>query len=164
MFNRYRIDGDKYIFHTFSQGQQFNSSVWLENDEKFIKKNIGTEDEPIMVYATYYNSDGTIDTDKELELANENIKTIAESAKAEALDKLTVTTESGKVFYADSASRIDLQGAITSAELKGITEKPWKLAEPIDGQKIVIVTLDEIKEAVFLALEAKGAIVLDETV
>lgn len=112
----------------------------------------------------HYNSDGTIDTDKELELANENIKTIAESAKAEALDKLTVTTESGKVFYADSASRIDLQGAIALAESKGITQKPWKLAEPIDGQKIVIVTLDEIKEAVFLALEAKGAIVLDGTV
>lgn len=137
--------------------------VYIEGVSTMVLSSELTKKENGDVYK-YYNQDGTIDTDKELALATEQAKLVSDSSKAEALDRLTVTTESGKVFYADSASRIDLQGAITLAELKGVTEKPWKLAEPIDGVKVVMVTLDEIKEAVYLALEAKGIIVLDGTV
>lgn len=43
-------------------------------------------------------------------------KQLDEQAKTEALAKLTVTTQSGKVFYADTESRVDLNDAIRKAE------------------------------------------------
>jgi hypothetical protein len=91
----------------------------------------------------------------ELQTSRDN----AYTAKAEALKRLTVTTESGKVFYADTEARIDLQSAIEASNLWGSTETMWKLAEEFEGQKIVLVTIDEIREASNKALEAKGNIV-----
>ena len=79
--------------------------------------------------------------------------------KAEALAKLTVTTQSGKVFYADTESRVDLNDAIRKAEKENLTNTSWKLAEEFEGERVVIVTLDEIREAADLALSAKGSIV-----
>lgn len=110
-------------------------------------------------YYTYYNEDGTPNLAKEQELADAQLKEEADIAKAEALKRLTVTTESGKVFYADTEARIDLQSAIEASNLLGTTETMWKLAEEFERQKIVLVTLDEIREASAKALEAKGSIV-----
>lgn len=96
-------------------------------------------------------------------LANKNA---AKLDKVEKLDRLTVTTDSGKVFYADTNARVDLQAAIDGADLRNLTEIQWKLAEkwsdnpPIAGtEKVYNVTLDEIREASARALEAKGRIV-----
>lgn len=83
----------------------------------------------------------------------------AKQVKADTLARLTVTTASGKVFYADTESRIDLQTAISSAETTGATSTMWKLAEEFNGTRIVEVTLDEIKEASAKALEEKGKLV-----
>ena len=79
--------------------------------------------------------------------------------KTDTLDRLTVTTSSGKVFYADTDSRLDLQSAIDGASLKGLTSTYWKLVEEFEGNRVVEVTLDEIREASALALEAKALIV-----
>jgi hypothetical protein len=87
------------------------------------------------------------------------IRDKADAQKEEVLKRLTVTTASGKVFYADTEARIDLQSAIEASNLSGTTETMWKLAEEFEGQKIVLVTLDEIREAGVKALEAKGSIV-----
>lgn len=84
---------------------------------------------------------------------------ILSQRKAEALDRLTVTTTSGKVFYADPISRTDMSDVIALASETGNTETYWKLAEAIDGSKVVMVTLDEMKEARMLALQAKASVI-----
>ena len=94
-----------------------------------------------------------INQEVELVKANETV------AKTEALSKLTVTTSSGKVFYADTESRVDLNDAIRKAEKENLSTTPWKLAEAFEGERVVIVTLEEIREAADLALSAKGSIV-----
>lgn len=86
-------------------------------------------------------------------------KQLAEVEKTEALVNLTVTTSSGKVFYADTESRVDLNDAIRRAEKENLSSTSWKLAEAFEGERVVIVTLEEIREAADLALSAKGSIV-----
>ena len=83
----------------------------------------------------------------------------AKAVKQDALESLTVTTSSGKVFYGDPVSRSDLTDAIALAEELGQTSTTWKLAEELNGSKIAQVTLEELKEARKLALQAKGQIV-----
>lgn len=111
----------------------------------------------------------TVDSDgnySELELQDAMAKVKLEQealaskqVKDDTLAKLTVTITSGKIFYADTESRIDLQSAIASAELTGAISTMWKLAEEFNGARIVEVTLDEIKEASAKALEEKGKLV-----
>lgn len=96
-----------------------------------------------------------IDETKRAEIDNKE----ADETKAEALARLTVTTTSGKVFYADTEARIDLQSAIDASNLLSTTETMWKLAEEFNGSRVVQVALDEIREASALALQAKGSIV-----
>ena len=152
--NRYRIQEGKYLFHTFLKGQNFNTEVWLENKGKFKFREDGS-------YATYYNEDGTIDTDKEAEATNAQLKLEADVIKKDTLGRLKVAllSDPAKVFYADTDARVDLQAAIDGAGLKGLVVTMWKLAEMYDGKRIIEVTLSEIREASALALEAKGKIV-----
>jgi len=105
-------------------------------------------------------------TDEELEamvesneLLLEYIDSIAKTTKEETLSKLTVTLTDGKVFYADAESRLDLRDAIQLGLDLGQDTTYWKLAEEFNGQRIVEVTIDELKEASKLALLTKGQIV-----
>ena len=82
-----------------------------------------------------------------------------EEAKEEALANLKVTTASGKVFYADLASRLDIEQAINIAVRNNLISTSWKLAEPFEGSKIVEVALLELQEASYLALSAKAQII-----
>lgn len=86
-------------------------------------------------------------------------KYIENTVKDYRLNNLKVTTASGKTFYADPSSRVDLRDAIAQAEDKGLTSTTWKLAEDFEGSRYAVVTLDELKEASSLALEEKGKIV-----
>ena len=79
-----------------------------------------------------------------------------ELAKEEQLSVLTVTTSTGKEFYADTESRIDLLSALMAANIVGQTETQWKLA----NGTIQTVTVQEIGEAMMLALQEKGNMVL----
>ena len=97
-----------------------------------------------------------IDVDK---LIARETKIIVNKRKDEALGRLTVKTSSGKVFYADAMSRADISDEISIAIDTGITSIIWKLAEDINGQRIVEVTLDELKEARQLAMAEKATIV-----
>lgn len=83
----------------------------------------------------------------------------SEEMKKEALDNIKVTTASGKVFYGDPVSRTDLSDAISLAEELGQTQTEWKLAEEFEGNKIAVITLDELKEARLLSLQAKSSII-----
>jgi len=71
-----------------------------------------------------------------------------------------VSTDSGKVFYADTDARLDLQAALSASELEGTNETMWKLAEAFEGSRVVLVSVDEIREAAALALKAKGKLVI----
>ena len=82
-----------------------------------------------------------------------------DTVKDEKLNRLTVTTESGKVFYADPISRSDLTDAILLGQSAGITETAWKLAEEYNGSRYALVTVTELAEAAMLALQTKGEIV-----
>jgi len=82
-----------------------------------------------------------------------------EEAKEEALNNLRVTTTSGKVFYADISSRLDIEQAIGIAVRNNILSTQWKLAEPFNGNKVAEVTLAELQEASYLALQAKAQII-----
>ena len=81
------------------------------------------------------------------------------ATKQDLLDRLTVTTTSGKVFYADPISRTDLADAIAIAQSTGQTTTIWKLAEAVNGTKWSEVTLAELEEARHLGLQAKGTII-----
>ena len=82
-----------------------------------------------------------------------------EISKAQQLENIVVTTSTGKKFYGNAEARNDINNAITLGQANGINETPWKLAEAIDGKRVVIVTIQELVEALYLALQEKGKIV-----
>lgn len=139
-------------------------------DDNGIKKTVLIGSKSYLEIEKWLSQDGNnlspTFTDKELQ---EREKMLQDEEKEKSLDKLTVTTDSGKVFYADSEARTDLLSAIYEADLKGLTSSPWKLAEPwvvegevqtpIKDEKIYVVTLEELREASRLALESKGNII-----
>ena len=111
-----------------------------------------------MELQSYTEVNGALRTKKFREVPNSGISK-KEGDKQEALDTATVTISTGKVFYADAISRIDLISACQEAlenSLQDDYESDWKLAEPIDGKQIVLTTVAEIREARSLALRFKG--------
>jgi len=78
--------------------------------------------------------------------------------KEAAVNKLTVTTTSGKVFDGDEKSQDRMARAINIANITGDTETQWKLAD----NTIVMVTLDELKEALMLAGQEMSKIWLEQ--
>lgn len=112
----------------------------------------------------FYKDDGKPDLVAEQEAIDNQVKAEADIQKAKDIESMTVTIGSGKVFYADAASRVDMASAIDGAKLKEelgtpVTAVLWKLAEEFEGSKLVKVTLLEIREASALALERKAEIV-----
>jgi len=82
----------------------------------------------------------------------------AKQAKELALDSITVTTTSGKVFDGRDIDQQRMMSAIMSADVVGITETYWKLAD----NSVAMVTLVELKEALALSIQALGAIIMTE--
>ena len=133
--------------------------VTFENGSQVTCPKVNSNIEYEMVKEWLKNKKNKIEPEFTTEELAAQAKQLAEQAKTEALSKLTVTTQSGKVFYADTESRVDLNDAIRKAEKENLSTTTWKLAEAFEGEKLVIVTLDEIREAADLALSAKGSIV-----
>lgn len=75
--------------------------------------------------------------------------------KSLELNSITVTTASGKTLDGNETARGDMVSAITIAGFTGQTSTEWKLAD----NSVANVTLDELKEALALALAEKGRIV-----
>ena len=80
----------------------------------------------------------------------------AKAAKVKALEELTVTTTNGNVFDANSDSITNMLAAVEASTILSTTENSWKLAD----NSIVVVSLDELKEALAKSIQAKGAIIL----
>ena len=76
-------------------------------------------------------------------MANANHK----ENKVATVLQITVVTSTGKVFNGDETSQDRMVRAINIATITGLTETQWKLAD----NSIVMVTLDELKEALALA-------------
>lgn len=91
-----------------------------------------------------------------VESANEFYK---EEIKKELLSSIVVATSSGKKFYGDPISRSDISDAIALSEETGVTTTLWKLAESVGDARIVEVTVDELREARTLSLQAKANII-----
>jgi hypothetical protein len=76
--------------------------------------------------------------------------------KKEALEAITVTTQSGKTFDGNETARNNMMCAIMTADIIGQTESDWKLAD----NTVAHITLDELKEALALSIQRVGEIVL----
>ena len=77
-------------------------------------------------------------------------------AKVKALEELTVTTTNGNVFDANSDSITNMMAALQASTIVNQIETRWKLAD----NTIVTITVDELKEALALSIQAKGNIIL----
>lgn len=75
-------------------------------------------------------------------------------AKAEALKTITVTTTNGNTFDGDETARTDMVSAIMTSSVLNLTEHAWKMA----NNTWVVITIDELKEALALSIQRKGEI------
>lgn len=78
----------------------------------------------------------------------------AKQAKLEALNSITVEVN-GNTFDGNESARNNMLSAIQSSDFLGVTETEWKMAD----NSIVLITLDELKQALALSIQAVGAIV-----
>lgn len=83
----------------------------------------------------------------------------AKQLKEKNVADIVVTTTTGKVFDGDEKSQDRMLRAISIAALTGETETEWKLYD----NTIVIVTLDELKEAIIKAGKNMSNIWLNKT-
>jgi len=83
----------------------------------------------------------------------------SEAVKKELIENITIRTFSGKLFYGDPISRSDLSDAIDLLTEKNENSIFWKLAEEYNNEKIVPVSLEELKEAREKALAKKTEII-----
>ena len=95
----------------------------------------------------------------EAEIA-QRLQAEAKQAKELALNSIKVTTQSGKVFDGKDLDQQRMVSAIMSADVVGITETYWKLAD----NSVAMVTLVELKEALALSIQALGVIIMTEVV
>jgi len=75
------------------------------------------------------------------------IQRLEKISKINNVANIKVTTSSGNVFDGDERSQDRLARAINVAQITGLTETEWKLAD----NTTATVTLDELKEALALA-------------
>lgn len=95
-------------------------------------------------------------TQEELdEIARLQVLAENSSKKASELASIVVETSQGNSFDGNETARNNMVSAIMSADLIGLTEAEWKLAD----NTVKTVTLDELKEALALAIQEVGNIV-----
>lgn len=73
------------------------------------------------------------------------------------VDAITVTTGSGKIFDGNEEAQSRMTRAVVVAGITGQTECTWVLANNVP----TVVTLDELREAMALSLQAMGAVWVD---
>ena len=86
----------------------------------------------------------------------QQLESEAKQAKELALSSIKVSTQSGKVFDGKDLDQQRMMSAIMSADVVGITETYWKLAD----NSVELITLLELKEALALSIQALGAIIM----
>lgn len=92
----------------------------------------------------------------EQEIAEQEIARL-KAEKEQRLNTLVVTTSNGNSFDGNLEARTNMTSAILSADLLGLKEENWKLAD----NSIKLIQLSELKEALALAIQEVGNIVKD---
>ena len=96
--------------------------------------------------------------DSQVPLPQPSTEEILAEKKAERqaiVDSITVTVSSGKVFDGNEESQSRMSRAIQAAEIAGIQSTDnWVLANNVP----TTVTLEELKEALVLSMQAMGAV------
>jgi len=82
---------------------------------------------------------------------------LAKTTKKEALSTLTVVTSFGNEFDGNETARNNMLSAIQAFTFTGTTTTNWRMAD----NAVVEVTLDELKEALTLSIQAVGVIVTE---
>jgi len=82
---------------------------------------------------------------------------LAKATKQEALTSLTVVTSLGNEFDGNETARNNMLSAIQASTFTGTTATNWRMAD----NAVVEVTLDELKEALTLSIQAVGVIVTE---
>lgn len=78
--------------------------------------------------------------------------------KKQKLQDLKVITINGNSFDGDESSRNSMMSAIQSATILNISEIQWKLSD----NSIVLVGMDELKEALALSIQETGKLILED--
>ena len=90
-------------------------------------------------------------------LKNEFVILGKKAEKELRLNQIVVTTTNGNTFDGNETARNNMISAIVSAELINKTEEYWKLAD----NRLKLIALDELKEALALSIQEVGNIVKD---
>lgn len=119
---------------TWQEAININANCYSRN--KFITKDFRTQKET--------------DNQEAAELVSKN-----KISKQLELSSIKVTTTNGNIFDGNELARNNMMSAILSADTVQITEAEWKLAD----NTIKTISLDELKEALALAIQEVGNIV-----
>ena len=129
---------------------------FASDDESQIECNVGKDEVAVEIDADLFYS---IDRYK-MHKGEFILKPIVVNQYAQrenSVSKIAVTTTFGKTFDGDEKSQDRMLRAINIAVIAGQTETEWKLAD----NTIVMVTLDELKEALTLAGQEMSRIWLE---
>jgi len=127
---------------------------WLLNGNMSVPDASGNrERESIIAWISEGNTPDAEFTDAELLVQAQQV---AKQEKIEALASVKVTTTSGKVFDGRDIDQQRMVAAIMVSSVVNITETQWKLAD----NTIATISLDELKEALALSIQAIGNIVV----
>jgi hypothetical protein len=127
---------------------------WLLNGAISVPDAPGNrEREAIIAWLSEGNAPELEFTDAELLVQAQQL---AQQAKIEALASVKVTTTSGNTFDGRDIDQQRMVSAILSSSVLNATETEWKLAD----NSRVTVTIDELKEALALSIQAIGKIVI----
>ena len=86
----------------------------------------------------------------------EQLQSQTKQAKVEALDRITVTTSAGNTFDGRDKDQLRMLAALQSAQFLGLFNTPWKLAD----NSVIQVSVEELREALALSIQATGNIIL----
>ena len=93
-----------------------------------------------------------------LEFSEHYYKRVRNDKRTTSVASIKVMISTDKVFDGDETSQDRMVRAINIASITGLTETQWKLA----NNEIVMVTLDELKEALALAGQEMSRIWLEQ--
>ncbi len=135
------IDSDKKVSNWFTPCPDGFKGKWINGKYTFVK--VGKPAQKVL---------DKIKADKESALAKKEIES--------QIKTMIVTTASKKTFHADDQARLNMMAGVMSAEFANITEATWRLYDKDEaGANIeTIVTLNELKEAIYLALKKFGTL------
>jgi len=133
---------------------KIQSNGWLLNGNMSVPDASGNrERESIVAWISEGNTPEPEFSDSELLVQAQQV---AKQAKIEALASVKVTTTSGNTFDGRDIDQQRMVSAILSSSVVNVTETQWKLAD----NSIATISLDELKEALALSIQAIGNIVV----